>query len=110
MFGFQLLRLVVLFRCFEFIVRLGLRDFQEWGMLVGVYVEVIKGIFVVGEEWWKSKIKILQFVDILLGNLQFLVKMGYFRNIEYVACDCRGRVGRLENVLYFDLGVWFFKM
>lgn len=37
-------------------------------MLAGAHAEAIKGTFVVGEEWWNSKIKISQLADILPGN------------------------------------------
>lgn len=75
-------------------------------MSAGVHAEAIKGTFVVGEEWWDSKIKISQLADILPGNPQSPAKLGHSRNTEHVVCDCRRRAGRLENVPNPELGTW----
>lgn len=77
-------------------------------MSAGVHAEAIKGTFVVGEEWWDSKIKISQLADILPGNPQSPAKLGHSRNTEHVVCDCR-RAGRLENVLNPEMGTWVLK-
>lgn len=75
-------------------------------MSAGVHAEAIKGTFVVGEEWWDSKIKISQLADILPGNPQSPAKMGHSQHTAHVVCDCRGRAGRLGNVLDSELGAW----
>lgn len=36
--------------------------------------------------------------------------MGHSRNTEHVVCNCRGKAGRLENVLGPELGTWVFKV
>ena len=78
-------------------------------MSAGVHAEAIKGTFVVGEEWWDSKIKISQLADILPGNPQSPAKLGHSRNIEHVVWDCRRRAGRPENVLNPEMATWVLK-
>lgn len=36
--------------------------------------------------------------------------MGHSRNTEHVVCNCRGKAGRLENVLGPELGTWVLKV
>ena len=79
-------------------------------MSAGVHAETIKGTFVLGEEWGDSKIKISQLANILPGNPYSSATMGHSMNTEHAMCDCRGRAGRLENVLGPELGVWVHKM
>lgn len=73
-------------------------------MSAGVHAKAINGTFVVGEEWWDSKVKISQLADILPGNPWSPAKMGHSRNTEHVVCDCRRKAGRLGNALGPDWG------